>query len=167
RSDVGRKGGTAVVGAGVVSAKQPEKLQLCIPDCDTGLPLDRRPRWQGIESRIARRGVVDQVGLNSRIAFVQAIIRSSGGAAAGPAVVDFDIYSDLVGNRRGQDRCRLLYARAETCRRRHRCRVEQEIDGNAAAGRLGDDGTGATEAILGTFGDDRFGRKGWGWSRQY
>jgi hypothetical protein len=39
--DVGRKSGAAVVGGGVIGTQQPLKLQLGIPDGNTGLPLDR------------------------------------------------------------------------------------------------------------------------------
>ena len=115
--------------------------------CDC--PWIVEPVRQRIESRIARRGVVDQVGPDRRIILEQAVIRTGGGAAAGSAVVDVDIDRDLVGDRRGQDRRRLLDAGAEACRRRHRRGIENEIDGKAAARRLGDDRTGPAGAILG------------------
>ena len=70
------------------------------------------------------------------------MIGARGSAATGSAIVDNQIYRDLVGNRPGQDSCGLLYAGPEARRRRHRCRIEQEIDGNAA-GRHGDAGIGS------------------------
>ena len=88
RVDVGRKGCTAVIRGGIVRAEQPEQLELCIPDRDTRLPLNRRSARQRVEGRVARRGVVDQVRPKRRIADILAVIRSGSGAAAGSAIVD-------------------------------------------------------------------------------
>ena len=89
------------------------------------------PRRQRVEGRVARRGVVDQVGPDRRIALVQAVIGTGSRAAAGAAIVDLDVDGDLVGNRRRQDRRRLLDARPEACGRGHGRGIEQQIDGDA------------------------------------
>ncbi|OIQ65649.1 hypothetical protein GALL_527890 [mine drainage metagenome] len=100
RTDVGGKGGAAVVGRGVGRTHQPEKFQLRIPDGDLRLPLNRRSRRQCIDGRIALGGAIDEVRPDRRIVYEIAIVGPGGRAAAGSAIVDPDIDRDLVGDRR-------------------------------------------------------------------
>jgi hypothetical protein len=66
--DVRREVGAGVVGRRIVGTQTPPpEFQLCVPDRNVGLPLDRRSARQAVERRVAGAGVVHQHLANPRI----------------------------------------------------------------------------------------------------
>src|SRR5437660_12535485 len=87
RGNVGRECCASIVGRGVVRSYQSEELELRIPHRDLILALDRRGVGQSVKRRVARRGVIDQVGTNGRIANKLTIVGLGSRASSGSGIV--------------------------------------------------------------------------------